>query len=76
MATLLLLTIALSFPFVLSATSYDNDFVSPDLILGQQFDSRFAGAQETVVQWAEELAAQGPWCKTQRFSLICLSYAE
>ena len=73
MATLLLLTVTLFFPFVLGATSYDNDFVNPDLIVGKQFESRFAGAQETVIQWAEELAAQGPWCKTQYFSPVCLS---
>jgi hypothetical protein len=72
MATLLLLTVTLFFPFVLSATSYDNDFINPDLIVGKEFDPRFAGAQETVVQWAEELAAQGPWCKRPYFSLISL----
>jgi hypothetical protein len=48
-------------PVVHSFTSYANDFVDPDYILAKNFNSSTKAAQNTVVQWADELASQGPW---------------
>lgn len=44
---------------------YDNDFVDPSYILAKNFDPSTAWAQETIVQWADYLAAQGPWCESR-----------
>jgi len=40
---------------------YDNDFLDPSYILAKNFPSSTAAAQQTVVQWADYLAAEGPW---------------
>lgn len=42
---------------------YDNDFLDPAYVLGKDFNSSTAAAQQTIVQWADFLAAQGPWGK-------------
>ena len=43
-------------------TSYDNDFIEPSYILGKNWNAKTIVAQESIVQWADWLAAQGPWC--------------
>jgi hypothetical protein len=43
--------------------SYDNDFIEPSYILGKNWNATTTVAQESIVQWADWLAAQGPWCK-------------
>lgn len=45
-------------------TSYANDFVDPDLILNGNFGPTTMGAQRTIVQWAQELDAKGPWSES------------
>lgn len=42
---------------------FDNDFVDPSYILAKKFKSSTLGAQTTVTEYADFLAAQGPWCK-------------
>jgi hypothetical protein len=48
---------------VISYKDYDNDFLNPSYVLAKNFSSSTAAAQQTVVQWADYLAAQGPWCE-------------
>lgn len=48
-------------PSVLGFTDYANDFVNPDYVLAKTFNTSTAGAQATIVQWANDLASQGPW---------------
>ena len=43
--------------------SYENDFIEPSYILGKKWNAETIVAQESIVQWADWLAAQGPWCK-------------
>jgi hypothetical protein len=43
-------------------TSYDNDFIEPSYILGKNWNETTIVAQESIVQWADWLASQGPWC--------------
>ncbi len=47
---------------VRSVTSYANDFIDPKLILGVDLPGVTVDAQETIISWADELAAEGPWC--------------
>lgn len=54
------LTIA---PTVYSYTSYANDFVDPTLILSKSFSPTTIDAQQTIISWADELLAQGPWSR-------------
>ncbi|KAI1792432.1 chondroitin AC/alginate lyase [Ganoderma leucocontextum] len=51
---------------VLSFTSYANEFVDPNLILAKKFPNITIEAQETIFEWAEELAATGPWSVTNK----------
>lgn len=44
-----------------SLTSYANDFVNPDYIVGRKFPSNTVVAQKTIIQWADQYAAMGPW---------------
>ena len=44
-----------------SLTSYANDFVDPDYIVGKQFPANTVIAQKTIVQWADQYATLGPW---------------
>ncbi|TBU38981.1 chondroitin AC/alginate lyase [Dichomitus squalens] len=46
---------------VLSFTSYANDFIDPKLILSKDFSNVTVDAQATILAWADELAAEGPW---------------
>ncbi|KAM5536812.1 hypothetical protein V8D89_009530 [Ganoderma adspersum] len=51
---------------VLSFTSYANEFVDPDLILAKNFRNTTVEAQKTILEWADELAAEGPWSVTNK----------
>jgi hypothetical protein len=44
-------------------TDYDNDFVNPSYILAGHFNASTANAQKSIIDWADWLAAQGPWCE-------------
>jgi len=44
-----------------SLISYANDFVDPDYVVGKQFPANTVIAQKTIIQWANEYAALGPW---------------
>jgi hypothetical protein len=43
--------------------SYPNAFVDPNYILTGKYDSVTQSAQQSIVAWADQLNAQGPWCK-------------
>lgn len=63
MLLLTLLSLGLVYHQALGLTSYANDFIEPDYILEKKFPAaRSAGARATIKQWADELAAEGPWC--------------
>jgi hypothetical protein len=63
LVTITLFILAGVAPVVHSLVSYANDFVDPDYIVSKAFSNYTVEAQSTVVQWADELAAQGPWSK-------------
>ena len=50
-------------PAVLGFTDYANDFPDPSYVVSKDFNTSTAGAQATIVAWADDLAAQGPWCE-------------
>ena len=57
-----LLLVLGALPTVVHAlTSYANDFVDPDYIVGRSFPANTVIAQNTIVQWADQYAALGPW---------------
>lgn len=64
LSTLFLAALALA-PTVLATDykDYDNEFLDPSVILAKNFDPSTAGAQQTIVEWADFLAAEGPWCE-------------
>ncbi|KAI0301430.1 chondroitin AC/alginate lyase [Russula brevipes] len=45
-------------------SSYDNDFIPPDYILAKKWNETTVVAQGSIIQWADYLAAQGPWSVT------------
>ncbi|KAH9929064.1 chondroitin AC/alginate lyase [Epithele typhae] len=47
-------------------TSYANDFIDPKIILSNGLSNLTIEAQETIVEWAEDLAAAGPWNVTSK----------
>ncbi|KAJ7507089.1 chondroitin AC/alginate lyase [Mycena galericulata] len=51
---------------VLPFTNYANDFVDPDYIAAGKFANTTEGAQESIISWAEELSAWGPWSVTNK----------
>jgi len=51
-------------------TSYYNDFIEPSYILGKNWSRTTVVAQQSVIQWADWLAAQGPWCTCVSFILF------
>lgn len=64
--------LALAFS-TLAYSDYDNDFLDPKYILSKDFNLSTAAAQQTIVEWADFLAAQGPWCtRITRFSRACI----
>jgi|ERR1700722_253436 len=61
--TIVQVVLAQGVPYV----DYDNDFINPTTFLAKNFNSSTEGAQQSIVAWADYLAAQGPWCKFPRF---------
>jgi hypothetical protein len=59
----LVLSVFVFAPTALCIVSYDNDFVDPNYILSKSFNTSTAASQESIVQWADSLAAEGPWSK-------------
>lgn len=59
----LVLSVLTVAPSIYAYKDYDNDFLDPSYILAKKFNSSTAAAQQSVVQWADFLAAQGPWCE-------------
>ncbi|KAI0752836.1 chondroitin AC/alginate lyase, partial [Daedaleopsis nitida] len=51
---------------VRSSTSYANDFLDPNAILARDFSNITIDAQDTIIAWAEDLAAEGPWSVTNK----------
>ncbi|KAF7358858.1 Chondroitin AC/alginate lyase [Mycena sanguinolenta] len=49
-------------PFV----QYAVDFPDPTFVTTEQFGARFAGAEATIVAWADEMASHGPWTVTSK----------
>ncbi|KAJ3476475.1 hypothetical protein NLI96_g11133 [Meripilus lineatus] len=61
-STLVLLAACLSWaPAVHSFYSYDNDFIPPQYFLSKNWSNTTLEAQQTILAWAEETAAKGPW---------------
>ncbi|KZP34707.1 chondroitin AC/alginate lyase [Athelia psychrophila] len=48
---------------------FDNDFVNPSYILGKHPNPFPIGAQATVIEYADFLAAQGPWSVINKTAL-------
>jgi hypothetical protein len=42
----------------------DNEFVDPSFLLANTSSPIAAGARQTIVEWADYLNTQGPWCKS------------
>jgi hypothetical protein len=64
LATLALAALAVvPYIYANSYIDYDNDFLDPSYILSKKFNESTAAAQQTIVEWADFLAAQGPWCE-------------
>ncbi|KAF8152909.1 chondroitin AC/alginate lyase [Crassisporium funariophilum] len=49
------------FSTVSSQTAYANDFVDPDYILSKKFGDHTFQARQSILVWADSLAAKGPW---------------
>ena len=64
--TLLLACVSLFYTSIAAQgfTSYANDFFDPSIVVQQSAtNSTRVLAQDTIIQWAEDLSAQGPWCE-------------
>jgi hypothetical protein len=48
--------------FNVAHISYYNDFIEPSYILDKNWSKTTVVAQQSIIQWADWLAAQGPWC--------------
>ena len=48
-------------------SAYDNDFIEPNYIVEKNWNTTTVVAQESIIQWADWLAAQGPWCASMSF---------
>jgi hypothetical protein len=59
---LALFTICSSADLNVAYISYYNDFIEPSYILGKNWSRTTVVAQQSIIQWADWLAAQGPWC--------------
>ncbi|KAA1474643.1 chondroitin AC/alginate lyase [Dentipellis sp. KUC8613] len=42
-------------------TSYDNTFIDPQWVLAKNFSDSTKPAQQTIIQWADQLNQEGPW---------------
>ncbi|KAJ7846716.1 chondroitin AC/alginate lyase [Mycena olivaceomarginata] len=47
-------------------TQYAVDFPDPNFVAAGNFGANFAGAEATIVAWAEEMASHGPWSVTSK----------
>ncbi|KAJ7111643.1 chondroitin AC/alginate lyase [Mycena crocata] len=47
-------------------TQYAVDFPDPNRVAAANFPNSLAGAEATIIQWAEEMAAYGPWSVTKK----------
>ncbi|KAJ7184838.1 chondroitin AC/alginate lyase [Mycena filopes] len=47
-------------------TQYAVDFPDPNAIAAGNFPSNLAGAQATIISWAEQMASFGPWTVTNK----------
>ncbi|KAJ7626085.1 chondroitin AC/alginate lyase [Roridomyces roridus] len=45
-------------------TQYAVDFPDPNLVAAGRFSSNVAGAEDSIVAWADEMASYGPWSVT------------
>ncbi|KAI9507103.1 chondroitin AC/alginate lyase [Russula earlei] len=52
---------------------YGNDFIEPSYILNKNWNTTTIVAQESIIQWADWLAAQGPWSVTTSTSILAPS---
>lgn len=60
----LVLTVILFFSsFAHAIVDYANVFIDPDYVLGENFPASLGTAGLTILQWAEQLNSQGPWCE-------------
>ena len=69
--------LALSAASAHAFTNYANDFIDPQIILSKDFSNITVMAQETIVNWADQLAAMGPWsgyCAS--VFMACRAYAR
>jgi hypothetical protein len=55
---------------------YDNDFVDPSYILDKKFNPSTAAAQQSIIEWADFLASQGPWCEHSSQYLMRIQYEK
>lgn len=62
-STLLFLAATLlhSVPAVHSLTNYANDFINPSYVLSKNFTDTTLPARNTIIQWANDSIAGGPW---------------
>ncbi|RPD61570.1 chondroitin AC/alginate lyase [Lentinus tigrinus ALCF2SS1-7] len=44
-----------------TVTNYANDFIDPQYVLSKDFSNITVEAQDTIISWAQTMAAQGPW---------------
>ena len=64
--------------FAFDYKDYDNDFLDPSYILSKNFNASTAAAQQSIIEWADVLAEQGPWCKSSgllQFIILSLQLA-
>lgn len=55
---------------------YDNDFVDPSYILDKEFNPSTVAAQQSIIEWADFLASQGPWCENSSRYLTRILYEK
>ncbi|KAJ6566671.1 chondroitin AC/alginate lyase [Mycena capillaripes] len=47
-------------------TQYAVDFPDPNEVTGSNFGANFAGAEATIIAWAENMTSYGPWSVTNK----------
>ena len=53
-----------------AASSYANQFVDPDAFLAGGWNESMVASQNTIISWARELSAQGPWSQLFLFQSV------
>ena len=64
--------------FAFDYKDYDNDFLDPSYVLSKNFYKSTAAAQQSIIEWADFLAEQGPWCKSSgllQLTILSLQFA-